>query len=70
MIDSMYTVADVCALLRVEDPRTARKIMRKEMQHTEKPHLIVSERAVKDWLDRQTLPPENEIRRILKRKGA
>lgn len=70
MIDPMYTVADVCALLRVKDPRTARKIMRQEMEHTEKPHLMVSERAVKAWFDRQTLPPGNEIRRILKRKGA
>jgi hypothetical protein len=70
MIEPMYTVDDICALLRVKDPRTARKIMRQEMEHTEKPHLMVSERSVKAWFDRQTLPPGNEIRRILKRKGA
>ena len=70
MIETMYTVDDVCAILRVKDPRTARKIMRQEMEHAEKPRLMVSERAIKSWLERQTLPPENEIRRILRRKGA
>ena len=70
MIDAMYTAEDVCAILRVKDPRTARKIMRNEMEHQERPQLLVTERALKAWVERQTMPPESEIRKILKRKGA
>ena len=70
MIDQMYTVQDVCALLRVKDPRTARKIMRNEMEHTERPQLLVSERAVKLWLSKNTYPAASEIRAMLRRKGA
>lgn len=68
MIDKIYNVKGVCELFGIKDPRTARKIMR-DMEHTEKP-LLVTERAVKVWLEKKTLPPESEIRRILKRKGA
>ena len=68
MIDSIYTVNGVCELFHIKDARTARKLMR-EMDHTEKP-LLVTERAVKAWFEKKTLPPESEIRRILKRKGA
>ena len=68
MIDKIYTVKGICDLFGIKDPRTARKIMR-EMDHTEKP-LLVTERAVKAWIERKTLPPESEIRRILRRKGA
>ena len=68
MIDKLYTVNGICSLLGVKDPRTARKIMR-EMDHTEKP-LLVTERAVKAWLEKKTLPPESEIRRMMRRKGA
>lgn len=68
MIEPIYTVKAVCELLHVKDPRTARKIMR-EMEHTENP-LLVTERAVKAWLAKKTLPPESEMRRILRTKGA
>lgn len=68
MIDKLYTVSGICELFGIKDPRTARKIMR-DMEHTEKP-LLVTERAVKAWIERKTLPPESEIRKILKRKGA
>lgn len=67
-MDRLYSVSDICELFRVKDQRTARKIMR-DMEHTEKP-LLVTERAVKSWLAKKTLPPESEVRRILKRKGA
>ena len=68
MIDKIYTVKGICDLFGIKDPRTARKIMR-NMEHTEKP-LLVTERAVKAWMAKKTLPPESETRRILKRKGA
>ena len=68
MIDTMYTVKDICELLGFKDARTARKTMR-EMEHTERP-LLVSERAVNAWIMRKTLPPESEMRRMMKRKGA
>ena len=68
MIDKLYTVKGICELFGFKDSRTARKIMR-EMEHTENP-LLVTERAVKAWLARKTLPPQNEIRRRSKRKGA
>ena len=68
MIDPMYSVKAICELFGFKDARTARKIMR-EMDHTENP-LLVTERAVKNWLAKKTLPPESEMRRMLKRKGA
>lgn len=67
-MERLYSVSDICDLFRVKDKRTARRIMR-EMEHTESP-LLVTERAVKAYLERKTLPPESETRRILKRKGA
>ena len=67
-MERLYSVSDICEMFRVKDQRTARKIMR-EMDHTEKP-LLVTERAVKAWLARKTLPPESEIRRMMRRKGA
>ena len=67
-MERLYSVSDICDLFRVKDQRTARKIMR-DMEHMEKP-LLVTERAVKAYLERKTLPPESEVRRILKRKGA
>lgn len=67
MLEQMLTVRDVCELFRVKDQRTARKIMR-DMEHTEKP-LLVTERAVKAWLAKKTLPPESETRRMMRRKG-
>lgn len=67
-MERLYSVTDICELFRVKDQRTARKIMR-DMEHMEKP-LMVTERAVKAYVARKTLPPESETRRILKRKGA
>ena len=68
MIETIYTVKGICDLFGFKDARTARKIMR-DMEHTENP-LMVTERAVKAWMAKKTLPPESETRRILKRKGA
>ena len=68
MIDTIYTVRGIMDVFHIKDPRTARKIMR-DMDHTENP-LMVSERAVKAWIAKKTLPPESEIRRITRRKGA
>ena len=68
MIDTIYTVKGICDLFGFKDARTARKVMR-EMDHTENP-LLVTERSVKAWLEKKTLPPESEMRKILKRKGA
>ena len=67
-MERLYSVTDICELFRVKDQRTARKIMR-DMEHMEKP-LLVTERAVKAYLERKTLPPESEIRRMMRRKGA
>lgn len=66
-MERLYNVKAICDLFGCKDPRTARKIMR-DMEHTENP-LLVTERAVKSWVERKTLPPESEIRRM-KRKGA
>ena len=68
MIDKIYSVRAVCDLFGFKDLRTARKLMR-EMDHTENP-LLVTERAIKSWMERKTVPPESEIRRLIKRKGA
>ena len=67
MIDTFFTVKGVCDLFGFKDARTARKIMR-DMEHTEKP-LLVTERAIKAWIARKTLPPESETRRMMKSKG-
>lgn len=67
-MDKLYSVNDICDLFRVKDKRTARKIMR-DMEHMENP-LMVTERAVKSYVERKTLPPEGETRKLLKRKGA
>ena len=70
VIDKLYTVRGICELFGFKDARTARKIMR-DMEHTENP-LLVTERAVKAWIARKTMPPESETRKMLKmkRKGA
>lgn len=67
-MERLYSVSDICEMFRVKDQRTARKIMR-QMEHTERP-LLVTERAVKAWLAKKTLPPESEIRRMMRRRGA
>ena len=68
MLEPIYNVKAICELFGFKDARTARKVMR-EMDHTENP-LLVTERAVKAWMARKTLPPESEMRRMMKRKGA
>ena len=67
-MERLYTVRGICELMGFKDARTARKIMR-DMDHTENP-LLVTERAVKAWIEKKTVPPEREIRKMLKRKGA
>lgn len=67
-MEKLLSVRDICERYQFKDPRAARRIMR-DMEHIENP-LMVSERAVKAWEARKTLPPESETRRMLKRKGA
>lgn len=66
-MERMYSVKDICARYQVK-PVTARKYMR-DMEHMESP-LMVTERAVKAWESKKTIPPESEIRRMTRRKGA
>ena len=68
LIERIYTVKAICELFGFKDARTARKIMR-DMEHTENP-LMVTERAVKAWIEKKTLPPESEVRKMFRRKGA
>lgn len=68
MIDPMYSVKDICAMFHLKDARAARKIMR-DMEHIEHPVLLVTERSLRSWLARNTLPPESEVRQTIKRKG-
>lgn len=70
MIEPIYTAKDICEMFGFKDARTARKIMREEMTHNEKPVLHVTERSLKTWMEKNTLPPANEMRRIIRRKGA
>ena len=64
-MERLYSVKDICERYQVKSV-TARKIMR-DMVHMESP-LMVSERAVKDWEHRKTLPPES-VTRQMARKG-
>ena len=66
-MERLYTVKDICAIFQVK-PTTGRKYMR-DMEHMEDP-LCVTERALKAWIERKTLPPESQIRQIMRRKGA
>lgn len=65
-MDRLYSVKDICERYQVKAV-TARKMMR-DMEHMEAP-LMVSERAVKTWEQRKTLPPESQTRQLLRRKG-
>ena len=65
-MDRLYSVKDICDRYQVKAV-TARKFMR-DMEHLESP-LMVSERAVKAWEQRKTLPPESQTRQLLRRKG-
>ena len=66
-MERLLNVGAVCELFGCK-AATARKRMR-EMEHTEKP-LMVTERAVRSWVQKHTLPPEDEIKRMMRRKGA
>ena len=55
-MERLYNVKAICDVFGFKDQRTARRIMR-QMEHTETP-LMVTERAIKAWLQRNTLPPE------------
>lgn len=66
-MDKLLSVKDICERYQCKSV-TARKYMR-DMPHMETP-LMVSERAVMEWERRKTLPPEREIRKSLRRKGA
>lgn len=68
MIEQMYTVDDIRRIFQVKDPRTARKIMR-EMDHIDKPQLLVTERALKAYIAKNTLPPASVVKAFM-RKGA
>ena len=65
-MDRLYSVKDICDRYQVKAV-TARKFMR-DMEHLESP-LMVSERAVKAWEQRKTLPPESQTRQLLRRQG-
>jgi hypothetical protein len=64
-VDRLYSVKDICERYQVKSV-TARKFMR-DMDHLESP-LMVSERALKAWEQRKTLPPESVTRQMM-RKG-
>lgn len=64
-MERLLSVKDICERYQVK-PVTARKFMR-DMDHMEQP-LMVSERAVKAWEQRKTIPPESVTRRMM-RKG-
>ena len=65
-MDRLYSVQDICDRFQCK-PATARKYMR-DMAHMESP-LMVSERALKEWEQRKTFPPESATRRMLKERG-
>lgn len=66
-LERLYSVKDICDRYQVK-ATTARKIMR-DMVHLERP-LMVSERSVREWEARKTLPPERLTRQILRKGGA
>ena len=65
-MERLFSVKDICERYQVKT-ETARKFMR-NMVHMEKP-LMVSERAVKDWEQSKTFPPESATRELLKKGG-
>ena len=67
-MERLLSVKDICERYQVKDARTARRIMR-DMEHMESP-LMVTERAVKEWERKRMHPPESEVRRLSRRKGA
>ena len=64
-MERVLSVRDICGRYQCK-PATARKYMR-DMPHMESP-LMVTERAVRDWERRKTVPPESETRQLM-RKG-
>lgn len=65
-MERLLSVKDICERYQVKAV-TARRYMR-DMEHMESP-LMVTERAVRSWEARKTLPPASEIKRLV-RKGA
>lgn len=65
-MERLLSVKDICERYQVKSV-TARRYMR-DMEHLENP-LMVTERAVRSWESKKTLPPSSEIRRLV-RKGA
>jgi hypothetical protein len=65
-MEKLFSVQDMCERYQCK-PTTARKYMR-DMVHMERPRLMVTERALAEWERRNTLPPESETRRMM-RKG-
>lgn len=63
-MERLLSVKDICDRYQCK-PVTARKFMR-DMVHMEQP-LMVTERAVKDWEQRKTLPPESVTRQMMKK---
>lgn len=61
-MERLFSVADICERYQFKDRRTARKVMR-DMDHLEKP-LMVSERAVRAWEMKNTMPG-----RMVKERG-
>ena len=66
-MERLLSVSDICERYQCK-ATTARKYMR-DMEHMEDP-LCVTERALTAWIERKTLPPESQIRQIMRRKGA
>ena len=66
-MERLYTVKDFCAIFQVK-PTTARKYLR-DMEHMEEP-LMVTERAVRAWEHRKTVPGAETIREMMKKGGA
>jgi DNA-binding transcriptional regulator YiaG len=65
-MERLYSVRDICDRYQIK-PTTARKLIR-DMVHLERP-LMVSERAVRDWEQRHTRPPESLTRQIVRKGG-
>ena len=65
-MERLLSVKDIAERYQCK-PATARRYMR-DMQHLETP-LMVTERAVKVWEAKRTVPPESETRRRLKERG-
>ena len=66
-MEQLFSVKDICERYQCK-PVTARKYMR-DMEHMEEP-LMVTERAVRAWEHRKTVPGAETIREMMKKGGA